>query len=217
MNKLLYCVALALILFTATCVEADDMSKIDRKMNEMLYTGVHIAVSNGGSGSGIIIYSGNGYSLILTAKHLLRKNTKLRVTVYPDEVTYPATLVKVSKAYDLALLSIDAEHDHVAEMTTYLELPVYYKVWKVGCGSGLEPHPDEGMVTAFEDEYMMSSAPITFGDSGGGIFVNEEGHYKLFGTIVMVGVGSGHPTPHHGYSHTILAIAEFLSKKTLTK
>jgi S1-C subfamily serine protease len=184
---------------------------IMQKHVEMLYPVVRIDA--GALGSGVVILSQENYSLILTAKHVVGLKRKVKIVFYPDEVEYDGKVIKRSKDHDLALIRVEHYHPYVAKFALNLCPPVFTKVYKVGGGLGLEPFPGEGIVTGIDDYVMTVSSLIIFGDSGGALFVKEDGHYRLTGTLVAVASSKGGPVYHIGVVHNMNSILEFLNAK----
>ena len=86
---------------------------------------------------------------------------------------------------------------------------------------GRPPFGTEGLIASVDvklngERYIQSGAEITFGNSGGGLYVIRDQHYLLIGVparapIIKIGKG-GSPVSHMGYSIPIETIKEFLSK-----
>ena len=207
MNKLLWLVVTLIIL--TQFFGGGVMTQ--RKHDQMLFTVV--TVDGVGSGSGVVVHSKDNLTLILTAKHVVKKMDEVDITFHPDGQEYHAIVVRVSKKRDLALLAVEGyTHPYVATLSTDLNPRVYSEVWKVGGGMSLVPHPGVGMITGLPKNHIMHDAGTIFGDSGGGLFIKDElGHFHLTGIIVSVGmVGPQSPLPHIGFAHDIETIIRFL-------
>jgi len=198
---------LALLCFSTVGVA--DMT--DKKLDQMLYTATLIT-RDGGGGSGVVVYSGNGYSLIVTAQHVVSDAETISVALYPQEKEYPAKIVKTSLDYDLALVRIEVEHDHVAKRVL-AELRPFDEVYKVGSGLGNAPFPSKGIVSEFNGFTMRVSSPIIFGDSGGGIFTKIKGEYYLVGIVISVAIARlgvfPNVVPHMANCYNSFAIEDF--------
>jgi len=183
----------------------------DKKLDQMLYTAT-LLMSNGGSGSGVVVYSGNGYSLIVTAQHVIRDAENISVALYPQEKEYPAKVVKTSLDYDLALVRIEVEHKYVARRVL-AKLDVFDRVYKVGGGLGNSPFPTEGIVSSTADMVFQASSPIIFGDSGGGIFIKIGRNYYLVGIVISVAVARlgvfPNVIPHMANCYDAFALEDF--------
>jgi len=215
---------IVLLMFATTGVA--EMKLTDKL--DMLHTVALVTVTSsnggpGGTGSGVVIHAEKslfkGHILVLTAQHVVRNPDVggLYVTLFPSEKMYPAEIVKTSAKYDLALLRVDVYHQHVAERGELIELSVFDRIIKIGSGMGEDPFPTLGIIENFEDDTgkMHISAPIVFGDSGGGIFTEENGKYVLVGIVQGTAVAGfkGHPVvvSFMGLCYNIFAINDFLS------
>ena len=205
------------LLFTLTFLflteyRSEDMI-IQMKTEQMLYTSVGIRTNNG-SGSGVIIASGEGVTLVLTAKHVIKNAKKPRIRVYPDETEYKATVIRRSNKYDLAILAFEGNHPFVAKLTDDLNIQVFEKIYKMGAGGGVEdPYPGEGIITGIDEDSMQINCGVVMGDSGGPLFKKDGDDYVLVGIITMVGMlQMGAPIYHVGLAHNVIAIMDFLSE-----
>lgn len=110
-----------------------------------------------------------------------------------------ARIVAWTKDHDLALLRIaDTERgvDHVAHLLPQDEpLHLTERVWAVGAGLGRPPFATSGHVSLVDDvldglTWTLASAPIIFGNSGGGLFRWSEcrHRYELVGVPSRVAV-----------------------------
>jgi len=132
-----------------------------------------------------------------------------------DIVAYDATL-------DLALLRT-RDMERGVQYVAYLmpeDAPLYlFEItWAVGAGLGKPPFPTEGAVSNLDQRingqrYILSSAPIIFGNSGGGLFhwSPEREHYEFMGVPAKVSVtfGSGVVT-HMAWAIPMTTVREFL-------
>ena len=208
MNKLLWLLVVAIVVYHFGGSEM----RIQQKQEQMLFTVV--TVDGGGSGSGVVAFTGDGSTFILTAKHVVEGMDFVDVTFYPSNEVYSALVIKESKTHDLAVLEVeDYEHHYKASLSSDMKPRVYDTVWKVGGGLGLEPYPGSGIITGLPKFGIMHNALTIFGDSGGGIFIEDElGQFHLTGIIVSVGmVRRGVPLPHVGYAHDIATISRFIN------
>jgi len=131
-----------------------------------------------------------------------------------DIVAYDATL-------DLALLQTrDTERgvDDVAHlMPEDAPLYLFEITWAVGAGLGKPPFPTEGAVSNLDQRiggqpYILSSAPIIFGNSGGALFhwSPERSRYEFIGVPAKVsGTWSGVVT-HMAWAIPLTTVREFL-------
>ena len=100
--------------------------------------------------------------------------------------------------HDLALVRLKSERcfPYVSPLYPLGADPVQVTqdVWAVGAALGHDPIPTQGIIEAVDLElegetYIMSSAPIIFGNSGGALFLAPDGY--LIGVPTMVNVVSG--------------------------
>ena len=132
-----------------------------------------------------------------------------------DIVAYDATL-------DLALLQTrDTEGgvDHVAHlMPEDATLYLFEITWAVGAGLGKPPFPTEGAVSNLDQRingqpYILSSAPIIFGNSGGALFhwSPERSRYEFIGVPAKVSVvGFSSVVTHMAWAIPLATVREFL-------
>jgi S1-C subfamily serine protease len=103
-----------------------------------------------------------------------------------------ASIVAWDKGIDLALVRVDDTErgvGHVAALMPEGEYPhLTEKVWAVGAGLGRPPFATEGRVSLLDEiidgeKYILMSAPIIFGNSGGALFRWSETRtrYELVG------------------------------------
>jgi S1-C subfamily serine protease len=166
-------------------------------------------------GSGSLVYSKNGLTLVLTNAHVLKEcvvdEDRLDETPFidVDRFTYKDTgeligfyrvqaeIIAFDGANDLAMLRLrdSSQELNIALLPTALEakkISVFDEVFAVGCAYGDQPKPTTGIISSLNTEYMnksfwMTTAPIVFGNSGGACFRKDaKGHYKLIGVPTAV-------------------------------
>lgn len=201
-----WCLAALIFVLTLSFMEVDSMKPMQK---EVLYPTVRVECT--GVGSGVVIYSEDGVSLVLTAAHVLTIKNKCRVTFYPDEVTYPAEVVHISDEHDLGLVRIEAETPCVAKLPETYHYKNTSSVWKVGCGAGHDPFVTRGHVGDSSHDMFMHTAPVVGGDSGGGVYARKGKRYVLVGITVAHAMGPTGAVHHVSYAHNLDAIHEFLS------
>lgn len=205
--KHITCIYVTLLLFLFLTMEEDSMKPMQK---EVLYPTVRVECL--GVGSGVVIASQDDTTLILTAKHVLAKKHKCRVTLYPEEITYPATVVAKSKDHDLALIQIQAETPFVARLPDNPKYEKTMSVWKAGCGAGHDPFVAKGHLGDINPDHILFTAPVVGGDSGGGVYTRRGKHYVLIGIITAHAMGPTGAVHHLGYAHNWDSIMEFLSQ-----
>ena len=133
-----------------------------------------------------------------------------------------ADIVAYDATFDLALLRIrDTERgvDYAAYlMPEDASLYLFETSWAVGAGLGKPPFPTEGAVSNLDQRisgqlYILSSAPIIFGNSGGALFhwSGEREHYEFIGVPTRVSVaGYSSVVTHMAWAIPLSTVREFL-------
>jgi len=98
---------------------------------------------------------------------------------------YKADIVAYDKSHDLALLKVDSplEFKYVAKIIPRKEIDdikLFMEVVACGCSLGHEPLCNHGHVTFLKEiidkkKYIISSAGVYFGNSGGALYLAETG------------------------------------------
>jgi hypothetical protein len=119
-------------------------------------------------GSGVIIRQG----VVATNCHVVKSGTALQVKA--DKRTFQATLLFADVGRDLCLLHVDGLLAPPADLGTVNNLRPGARVYAVGAPRGLELTISEGLVSGLreleESTIIQTSAPISPGSSGGGLF-----------------------------------------------
>jgi len=146
----------------------------------------------GQTGSGFIV-SPDGY--ILTNAHVIRDATK--ITVYVGGQSYPATVVAISEASDLALLKIPASGLFSVRLGNSLFVEVLDRVVAMGypkAGYGKDLTASTGEITGIRTnvpgregkDTLQHNAVITYGSSGGPLF-------NIYGEVIGVNYAGDPP------------------------
>lgn len=168
-------------------------------------------------GSGVLVHSEAGLTLVITNAHVVEDDVKdekkLDETpfIFVDRYSYDnrgklkgffrcqSEIVAYDRSNDLAMLRLrdpDIE-DSIAQLPTddfITNLCLFDEVYVVGCSLGGFPVPSKGILSALNGEYenreyWMSSAPVVFGNSGGGAFALDPttNKFRLMGipTAIM--------------------------------
>lgn len=137
---------------------------------------VDILNANGkqiGLGSGAVI----GVGQVITNCHVATKGKRLQVRRFGD--TFNATLQYADIPRDLCQLSVPDFNAPPVTMQTTSSLKVGQKVYAIGAPEGLELTLSEGIISSLrpygDSQFIQTSAPISHGSSGGGLFDNH-GH-----------------------------------------
>lgn len=194
-----------------------------------------------GTGSGSIVYSrlnnsGLVETYILTCSHLYDGSTDpdyyefdhFDIEVFDflgHKKTYTAFLIKNNSAKDTMVLKLD-ENKQMFETAKFVtreeakQLDIFEPVLAVGCGLSSRPYPGFGVISGTYLEYAgiedlwQVSAPIIYGNSGGGLFVAKNG--KLFGIVSRGAVHRGVMQNHMGYIINPITILDWLEKEGLS-
>jgi S1-C subfamily serine protease len=141
-----------------------------------------------------------------------------------DRRVVKASVVAHSKDDDIALLELVSgdepyplEVKHVAQIASDDEakaLRVFQKIYAVGCSLGHDPIHSTGEITDTSDlirgqTYMMGSAAIIFGNSGGAVFAKIGDGFRHIGMPSLVAVNGGAVT-HMNWFVPQSRIAKFL-------
>ena len=147
-----------------------------------------------GGGSGVILRS-DGY--ILTNNHVVNEASRIDVRLKNGK-SYPATLVGVDPATDLAMLKIDARGLPQATFASSEKARVGQFVIAIGSPFGLDYTVTTGVLSAKGrggiganeiEDYLQTDASINPGNSGGPL-VDLQGRVLGINTMI-IGRGSG--------------------------
>ena len=139
-----------------------------------------------------------------------------------------ATIVAHKDEEDLALLKLDypLQVPHVAELLPADKpLRLADEVWAVGCSLGVDPLATYGRITDLEEmidhrPYVMASADIVYGNSGGGVFTEDSvaasGFYFIGVPSRIMVMRNGQALTHMGYFIAITRIRGWLGAQKLT-
>jgi serine protease Do len=129
------------------------------------------------SGSGVVIGSG----IVITNCHVVQRASTVTVKLGPE--TYDGTLVQADEEFDLCRLSVTGLNARPVNIGSVANLRVGQKVLAIGSPYGLENTLSEGLVSALREvpggTMIQTSAPISPGSSGGGLF-------DMTGTLVGI-------------------------------
>ena len=137
-----------------------------------------------------------------------------------------AEIVAYDKAADLAILRVkDRERgvDYVAHVIPD-DAPIYLTdmVYAVGAGLGRPPFMTSGELGFVDEEingyrYMLATAPIIFGNSGGALFrfSDDRDHYELIGVPSRVSAAGFSIVAHMGWVIPIETVADVLRNNDL--
>ncbi|MGK2913726.1 MAG: trypsin-like peptidase domain-containing protein, partial [Porticoccaceae bacterium] len=123
-------------------------------------------------GSGVVIMNG----VVATNCHVTNKAARLKV-IYQDKA-YPAIARHTDGDRDVCSLTVEGMKAPVATLGYTNTLKVGQRVYAIGAPEGLELTLSEGIVSSLREvtggRYIQTTAPISPGSSGGGLF-DEDG------------------------------------------
>ena len=138
-----------------------------------------------------------------------------------------ADIVAYSKTHDLAVLRVRDKETKVKYVANLAPrdrtLFLFEESWVTGSGLGQVPFPTYGLISNLDQRikglrYILSSAPIIFGNSGGTLYHYEESCdcYEMIGVpSMMSGSWNTGPITHMGWSIPMGRIYDFLIDNSL--
>lgn len=130
-----------------------------------------VDVNSIATGSGVMITE----KLLVTNYHVIEGRdvyVSLSSSISGDDANW--YLYKFDKALDLALMTTDANHNFVDSFQKISQLKVGQKVYAIGSPKGLKNTLSEGLISGKRiddgESVIQTTASITFGSSGGGLF-----------------------------------------------
>lgn len=156
------------------------------------------AIVAGGNGSGVLIKHENGHAYFVTNKHVVKVPSHIEEVVYSLNfmgADHPFEVVKLGRYdLDLAMLSIkysDTKDQSPLNSARLDDLKAGQECVAIGNALGQGISVTTGVISAFDEweegKYVRTSAPISSGNSGGGLFRTKDG--ALIG-IMTLGSGS---------------------------
>lgn len=136
-----------------------------------------------------------------------------------------ADIAAYDRQADLALLRL-VDREAGVEPVAHLQPPsaplyAFEPVWSVGAGLGKPPFPTSGLL-ANQDQmidgyrYLLGTAPIIFGNSGGAMFHKGPKRYELIGVPSRVsGAGFGVAVTHMAWAIPMETVYAFLKAHDL--
>lgn len=158
-----------------------------RKIASQFATTARLRVQEGQGinfGTGTVIESVVGRTLILTCGHVLRgvdEKSKIEVDLFAhgDSRTYVGTVVDFDLDADVGLVSVPTSDPVITSKVASADvaMAVNDRVFSIGCSGGADPTRDDIAITALNrykgpDNIECSGQPVP-GRSGGGLFDTE--------------------------------------------
>lgn len=142
---------------------------------------------------------------------------------------YNTNVIAEDNQYDLALLSFISSQElaiaQIANDEMLAQVRVFDEITAIGCQLGNAPIPTVGIVSQVligsngEKYYQIygSTAQISPGSSGGGLFREYNGHYYLIGTPYGVAVApNGQFIPHLAYAMSVASARDFIDLNSVS-
>ena len=134
---------------------------------KLLVPSIVFVKTDGGTGSGVVIAP----SLVYTNEHVISGASY--INVYAEGKKYKATVLAADADRDTCILRVNTSSlKPIKAVRLFAELKIGEKVYALGNPEGLKNTFSDGLISQkHEKEGMIqTSAPITFGSSGGGLF-----------------------------------------------
>lgn len=173
-----------------------DYNPYQRLYDKMLYPTVRINTKDG-IGSGVIISATDSTDWILTAAHVVGKESEVRIEIFNQKENLSdlcAFVVMTDTNKDLALLcalcpSREAGSSDSVVKTAKLASKnykpyIFTEIWTVGCSLGLVPRPSSGHICVISGDHWEVSSPILPGNSGGPVY--DAKTHEVIGIAVWV-------------------------------
>ena len=141
--------------------------------------------------------------------------------------TKKAKIVAYDASVDLALVHL-IDDETIIQNVAYVipdgeEIYIFDEVWAVGAKLGKPPSPTFGFISNLDSDlggqrYIMASAPIVYGNSGGSLYRYsvERGRYELIGVpsaaSVIPGMFSSQIVIDMGFSIPMETVRDFLDE-----
>jgi serine protease Do len=120
------------------------------------------------SGSGVVIADG----AVITNCHVTKDSSQIKVKVAGK--VHDASIYTTDEVYDLCRLSVTGLSASPVSIGSVAALRTGQKVYAIGAPHGLELTISDGMVSSLRETptgtYIQTTAPISPGSSGGGLF-----------------------------------------------
>lgn len=181
-----------------------------------------------GTGSGVVF----GDNLVLTAAHVLAFREQhvcddgtpcnslviepvaiLKQEANGDLYLSQTTLLKLDEELDLAVLKLDLAYPYAKATIASAGPRLYQKCWISGHPHGVtDPFVTEGRVQdLWLEGFLAYSAPTTFGNSGGPVWIREGDKFVVVSVVQRVFVeGFGIAVNHMGLGAQPSAVREFV-------
>jgi len=143
---------------------------------------------------------------------------------------YVVKVVAENPYLDLAILSFETDDPITVALLATDEIlesiRVFDNVFALGCQLGMRPTPTFGIISDIisgvtrQVKWMLygTTSQIASGSSGGGLFVEYDGHYYLIGIILRAAVTRDHHImPHLANAISLSTAKNFLEENRVSK
>lgn len=142
---------------------------------------------NAAYGTGVVL---DTHGIVVTNFHVVQNADSITISICGYDTAYDATILALDKENDLAILSTDAPTP--SKVIISIDSPrIGDDVVVISNPGGLCLTLSDGIVSAFRmisnREAIQSTAPISHGSSGGGMF---NMHGELVGVVFATGIGN---------------------------
>ncbi len=151
-----------------------------RGPDSQIKSGIVKVKGDSAAGSGVVIAPG----LVLTAAHVIEGMDDIDVVVQRE--AHDAKVISSDRRIDLALLSVDTRNIKPLPLR-HRPLSKQSTVWALGYAFGKHLQSGRGKYRTEANRLIYTSAPVNFGQSGGGLLSCENGHLVLTGIIRAFG------------------------------
>jgi S1-C subfamily serine protease len=140
-----------------------------------------------------------------------------------DWSRWSAKIIKEDTQVDLAILSFQSDQKYsialMADDDMLKQVRVFDEIFTIGCQLGGAPIPTVGIISQIltgdreEQRWIVyaSTAQITPGSSGGGLFKKYDNHYYLIGVPYQVAVAhNGQFIPHLSHVISLSVVKDFI-------
>lgn len=172
--------------------------------------------------TGILIFSEDGYTYVLTAYHVVRDSLKLTATIQKEE--YDVEVIEYDEKLDVALLKVYSYKDftHQARLLPKKhEVCVYDTTYTVGYILGGDAIGTIGNISYVPsdgnlgDKRFIVTSQAFLGNSGGPVYVEKDKKVYILGFVVGIGSYKYVGIPYMVYICDYRSIHNWLEKTNL--
>lgn len=174
------------------------------------------------SGSGVLVFSEDGYTYVFTAYHVVRDAIMLVATIEQEE--YSVKIIEYDKTIDVALLKIDSYKDFKLQarlLPKKYETFVYDTVYTVGYTLGGDAVGTMGNISSLSRSDNMGGKRFTvtsqafLGNSGGPTYIEKDKKVYILGLVIGIDDYKYQGIPYMVYICDYKSIHAWLEKTNL--